>query len=102
MEKESEDGPVPEGVGLPDQPQACAAAHVHPGIGWYGVPGPGISHPHPQQKVYPYLLRGVVVKKCGNSEIFNSDQGCQFTSESSIGVLKASVITISTDRRRGH
>jgi len=27
------------------------------------APGPNISLPHPQHKVYPYLLRGVVVAR---------------------------------------
>lgn len=119
------------------------------------APGPNTSRPHPQHKVYPYLLRGVVVKRpnqvwstdityirlahgfvylvavidwysrkvlswrisntldtmfcadCleealqryGNPEIFNTDQGCQFTSESFTGVLKKHGIAISMDGR---
>lgn len=119
------------------------------------APGPNTSRPHPQHKVYPYLLRGTVVTKpnqvwstdityirlahgfaylvavidwysrkvlswrisntldaifcvdCleealqryGNPEIFNTDQGCQFTSESFTGVLKAHDIAISMDGR---
>lgn len=119
------------------------------------APGPNTSRPHPQHKVYPYLLRGVVVTKpnqvwstdityirlahgfvylvavidwysrrvlswrisntmdtafcvdCleealqryGNPEIFNTDQGCQFSSESFTGVLKAHGIAISMDGR---
>ncbi len=119
------------------------------------APGPATSRPHPQHKVYPYLLRGVVVARpnqvwstdityirlahgfvylvavidwysrrvlswrinntldtafcvdCleeallryGNPEIFNTDQGCQFTSESFTGVLKAHSIAISMDGR---
>jgi putative transposase len=35
----------------------------------------------------------------GSPEIFNSDQGCQFTSEAFTGVLKAHSITISMDGR---
>lgn len=35
----------------------------------------------------------------GSPEIFNSDQGCQFTSEAFTGVLKAHGITISMDGR---
>ena len=119
------------------------------------APGPNTSRPHPQHKVYPYLLRGVVVTKpnqvwstdityirlahgfvylvavidwysrkvlswrisntldtmfcadCleealqryGNPEIFNTDQGCQFTSERFTGVLKKHGIAISMDGR---
>jgi len=119
------------------------------------APGPNTSRPHPQHKVYPYLLRGVVVERpnqvwstdityirlahgfvylvavidwysrkvlswrisntldtafcvdCleeaiqryGNPEIFNTDQGCQFTSDSFTGVLKAHGIAISMDGR---
>jgi putative transposase len=33
------------------------------------------------------------------TEIFNTDQGCQFTSERFTGVLKAQGITISIDAR---
>lgn len=119
------------------------------------APGPNTSRPHPQHKIYPYLLRGVEVTRpnqvwstdityirlahgfvylvavidwysrkvlswrisntldtvfcvdCleealtryGNPEIFNTDQGCQFTSESFTGVLKAHGIAISMDGR---
>ena len=119
------------------------------------APGPNASRPHPQHKVYPYLLRGVVVNRpnqvwstdityirlargfvylvaiidwysrrvlswrisntmdtafcvdCleealqrhGSPEIFNSDQGSQFTSDAFTGVLKARDITISMDGR---
>lgn len=119
------------------------------------APGPDTSRPHPQHKVYPYLLRGVDVtrpnqvwstdityirlahgfvylvavidwysrrvlswrisntmdtafcvdcleealQRFGNPGIFNTDQGCQFTSESFTGVLKARGIAISMDGR---
>ena len=119
------------------------------------APGPNTSRPHPQHKVYPYLLRGVNVtrpnqvwstdityirlahgfvylvavidwysrrvlswrisntmdtafcvdcleealQRDGNPEIFNTDQGSQFTSESFTGVLKAHGIAISMDGR---
>ena len=119
------------------------------------APGPDTSRPHPQHKVYPYLLRGVEIERpnqvwstdityvrlargfvylvavidwysrkvlawrvsntldsgfcvdClgqalqayGNPEIFNSDQGCQFTSDAFTGTLKAQGIAISMDGR---
>jgi len=119
------------------------------------APGPNTSRPHPQHKIYPYLLRGVTVVRpnhvwstdityirlahgfvylmavidwysrkvlawrvsntldgrfcveCleqallafGIPEIFNTDQGCQFTSESFTGVLKRHNIDISMDGR---
>jgi putative transposase len=119
------------------------------------APGPNTSRRHPQHKVYPYLLRGVLVTRpnqvwstdityirlprgfvylvavidwysrkvlswrlsntldsgfcvdCleqalqvyGSPEIFNTDQGCQFTSEAFTGVLKAYGIAISMDGR---
>ena len=119
------------------------------------VPSPATSRTHPQHKVYPYLLRGVVVVKpnqvwstdityirlargfaylvavidgysrrvlswrISNSmevafcvdcleealrhhpkpEVFNSDQGAQFTSEAFTGALKREGITISMDGR---
>jgi putative transposase len=119
------------------------------------APGPNTSRPHPEHKIYPYLLRGVAVVRpnqvwstdityirlahgfaylvaiidwysrrvlswrisnsmeavfcvdCledalrthGKPEIFNSDQGSQFTSESFTGVLKREVIDISMDGR---
>ena len=119
------------------------------------APGPNTSRPHPEHKVYPYLLRGVSVVRpnqvwstdityirlehgfaylvaiidwysrrvlgwrisnsmdamfcvdCleeslrthGNPEMFNSDQGSQFTSEAFTGVLKREGIVISMDGR---
>ena len=119
------------------------------------APGPNTSHPHPQHKIYPYLLRGVNVTRpnqvwstdityvrlprgfvylvavidwysrkvlawrlsntldtgfcvdCleqalqayGAPEIFNTDQGCQFTSAAFTDVLKTKDITISMDGR---
>jgi putative transposase len=119
------------------------------------APGPNTSRPHPEHKVYPYLLRGLAIDRpnqvwssdityirlargfvylvavidwysrkvlawrvsntldsgfcvdClgqalqdfGLPEIFNSDQGCQFTSEAFTGALKARGIAISMDGR---
>ena len=118
------------------------------------VPGPHTSRPHPEHKVYPYLLRGVRVERpdqvwstdityvrlrtgfvylvaiidwysryvlawelsrsmetgfCTSAldwalqhaqpEIFNSDQGAQFTSEEFTGRLRARGIRISMDGR---
>ena len=119
------------------------------------APGPNTSRPHPEHKVYPYLLRGVLVvrpdqvwstdityirlargfaclvavidwcsrrvlswrisnsmeaefcvdcleealRRHGKPEIFNSDQGAQFTSDAFTGVLKREGITISMDGR---
>jgi len=119
------------------------------------APWPNTSRRHPQHKVYPYLLRGVLVTRpnqvwstdityirlprgfvylvavidwysrkvlswrlsntmdsgfcvdCleqalqtyGAPEIFNTDQGSQFTSEAFTGVLKSHGISISMDGR---
>jgi putative transposase len=119
------------------------------------APGPNTSHPHPQHKIYPYLLRGVNVirpnqvwstdityirlargfvylaavidwysrkvlawrlsntldsdfcvdcleqslRTYGTPEIFNTDQGSQFTSHAFTGVLKEHEIAISMDGR---
>ncbi|AEK58271.1 integrase catalytic subunit [Acidithiobacillus caldus SM-1] len=119
------------------------------------APGPHTSTPHPEHKVYPYLLRGLVIERPGQvwstdityvrlkqgfvylvaimdwysrkvlswrisntmdtafcvdcleealqrygaPEIFNSDQGSQFTSEAFVGVLKAHDVRISMDGR---
>ena len=125
-------------------------------LGLAGIaPGPNTSHPHPQHKIYPYLLRGVIVtrpnqvwstdityirlargfaylaavidwysrkvlawrlsntldsefcvdcleqslRSYGTPEIFNTDQGCQFTSDAFTGVLKLHGIAISMDGR---
>ncbi len=117
-------------------------------------PGPNTSKPHPQNPVYPYLLRGVKVchpnhvwstditylrlnkgfaylvaiidwysryvldweislnleadfcvstlKRVidrGTCEIFNTDQGSQFTSHAFVSVLKSQEIAISMDGR---
>jgi putative transposase len=119
------------------------------------APGPNTSRPHPEHKIYPYLLRGVPVvrpnqvwstdityvrldrgfvyltaiidwysrkvlawrisntldssfcvecleqalQQYGTPEIFNTDQGCQFTSEAFTIVLLAQGISISMDGR---
>ena len=119
------------------------------------APGPSTSRPHPEHKIYPYLLRGVAVVRpnqvwstdityiglehgfaylvavidwysrrvlawrlsntleagfcvdCledalrthGTPEIFNTDQGSQFTSEAFTGVLLDAGIAISMDGR---
>lgn len=119
------------------------------------APGPNTSRPHPQHKVYPYLLRGIDVirpdqvwstdityirlprgfvylvavidwysrkvlswqvsntldsefcvacleqalQTYGCPEIFNTDQGSQFTSDVFTGLLKAHGIAISMDGR---
>jgi len=119
------------------------------------APGPNTSRPHPEHKVYPYLLRGVPVVRpnqvwstdityirlprgfaylvaiidwysrrvlswrisnsmeavfcvdCledalrthGKPEVFNSDQGSQFTSVAFTGVLEREGIVISMDGR---
>ena len=119
------------------------------------APGPNTSRPHPEHKVYPYLLRGVPVVRpdqvwgtdltyirlahgfaylvaiidwysrrvlswrisntmeaafcvdCleealrihGTPEIFNSDQGSQFTSDAFTDVLKREGVVISMDGR---
>jgi putative transposase len=119
------------------------------------APGPNTSLPHPQHKIYPYLLRGVDVtrpnqvwstdityirlargfvylaavidwysrkvlawrlsntldsgfcvdcleqslKTYDTPEIFNTDQGCQFTSDAFTGALKLHDIAISMDGR---
>ena len=125
-------------------------------IGLAGMaPGPNTSRPHPEHRVYPYLLRGVAVTRpnqvwstdityvrlehgfaylvaiidwysrkvlswrlsnsmdalfcldClegairlyGKPEIFNSDQGVQFTSTAFTGILKREGIKISMDGR---
>lgn len=125
-------------------------------LGLAGIaPGPNTSRPHPQHKIYPYLLRGVDVtrpnqvwstdityirltrgfvylvavidwysrkvlawrlsntldsgfcvdcleqalKTYGSPEIFNTDQGSQFTSDAFTGTLKARDIAISMDGR---
>lgn len=117
-------------------------------------PRKGLSRKHPEHKIYPYLLRGLEVKKAnqvwvadityiplpkgfcylvavmdwhsryvlswrvsntldadfcvealkealttGKPDIFNTDQGCQFTSQAFTGVLTEKEIAISMDGR---
>lgn len=122
---------------------------------WAITPNPNTSRAHPEHKIYPYLLRGLVIDRpnqvwatdityipmqkgfmylvaildwatrrvlawrlsntltadfCvaalneailryGTPEVFNSDQGSQFTSEEFTGVLKKHEIQISMDGR---
>jgi len=125
-------------------------------LGLAGIaPGPNTSRPHPQHKVYPYLLRGLEVSRTnqvwstdvtyirlargfvylvaiidwysrkvlawqvsntldssfcvecletaiqahGVPDIFNTDQGCQFTATAFTDVLKRHGIKISMDGR---
>ena len=119
------------------------------------APGPNTSQPHPQHKIYPYLLRGVnitrpnqvwsaditylrlprgfvylaavidwysrkvlawrisnttdagfcvdslqqALQQYGRPEIFNSDQGSQFTSQAFTDILKQHDVAISMDGR---
>jgi len=119
-------------------------------------PKPRTSQPHPEHKIYPYLLRGIdinwpnmvwttdityipmnrgfmylvavmdwysrkvlswrlsntmeadfcveavaeAIKRYGRPEIFNTDQGAQFTSKAFTGLLKRHNIAISMDGRR--
>lgn len=119
------------------------------------APGPNTSRAHPENKVYPYLLRGLAIvrpnqvwstdityirlahgfaylvavidwysrkvlswrisnsmesvfcndcleealRSHGKPEIFNSDQGSQFTSDGFTGILKREGIAISMDGR---
>jgi putative transposase len=119
------------------------------------APGPNTSRPHPEHKIYPYLLRGLMIdrpgqvwstdityvrllhgfvylvaimdwysrkvlswrisntmeaefcvacleealQRYGAPEIFNTDQGSQFTSEAFTGVLQAHDVRISMDGR---
>jgi putative transposase len=119
-------------------------------------PKPRTSRPHPEHKIYPYLLRGLSIKqpnqvwaadityipmnrgfmylvavmdwysrkvlafrvsntmevdfcieavdeaieRYGSPEIFNTDQGSQFTSDAFTGLLTDNGITISMDGRR--
>jgi putative transposase len=99
-------------------------------------PKPNLSKPHPQHKVYPYLLRGLEITRANHvwatdityipmargfcylmaimdwasrkvlawrlsntlaPEIFNTDQGSQFTSEAFIKILEDHDINISMD-----
>lgn len=88
------------------------------------APGPNTSKAHPEHEVYPYLMavidwfsRKVLSWRINNSmeaefcvdcledalrmhgtpEIFNSDQGAQFTSDAFTKVLKRESVTISMD-----
>jgi putative transposase len=145
---------VPAGTRSSSESQARATAVANDGIGRYGT-GPNTSKPHPQHKVYPYLLRGVdvvrpnqvwstdityirlphgfvylvaiidwysrkvlswrlsnsmdatfcvecleaAIQQYGAPEVFNSDQGTQFTSTCFTSVLVEHGIAISMDGR---
>ncbi len=134
------------------EPQAGTALDAKTGLGRH-VARANTSKPHPQHKVYPYLLRGVevvrpnqvwstdityirllhgfvylvaiidwysrkvlgwrlsntidagfcvdcleeAIKAYGVPEVFNTDQGSQFTSDSFTGVLLDNGIAISMD-----
>jgi len=56
----------------------------------------GGSKCHPQGAPCIEALEDAIAKY-GRPEIFNSDQGCQFTSDDFTGVLKANGIKISMD-----
>jgi len=146
-------------VYLKEQGHAVNRKHVQRLMRVLGLagmaPGPSTSKPHPAHKVYPYLLRGVMItgpdqvwstdityirlehgfaylvaiidwysrrvlawrlsntleagfcvdcledamRTHGKPEIFNTDQGSQFTSEAFTGVLVREGIKISMDGR---
>jgi putative transposase len=52
---------------------------------------PRTGDPHPQHRIYPYLLRSLAITR--------PDQGSQFTSFEFTGVLKEAEITIPMDGR---
>jgi|GEM_PF-1600233 len=91
---------------------------------------PRLSQPHPWNKVYPYLLKGLkltraklkvlswrisntlspsfcvealeeAIARYGIPEIFNNDQSSQFTSKSFTSILESHGIQISMDDRDG-
>jgi putative transposase len=73
-------------------------------------PKPNTSKSTPGHRIYPYLLRdllrGLVVERVnqvwstdGTPEIFNSDQGSQFTSTAFTSVLLEHGVAISMDGR---
>jgi putative transposase len=146
-------------VYLKEQGHAVNRKHVQRLMRILGLagmaPGPATSRPHPEHKIYPYLLRGVAVVRpnqvwstdityirlehgfaylvaiidwyarrvlawrisntldagfcvdCleealhthGSPEVFNTDQGSQFTSQAFTGVLLREGIAISMDGR---
>jgi putative transposase len=71
---------------------------------------PRTTVPNPGHRVYPYLLRDLTIdrpnqvwcadlKRFGRPEIFNTDQGSQFTSPRFTGVLQDAGARISMDGR---
>ena len=79
---------------------------------------PNTSKPNPGHKVYPYLLRGLEINRVnqvwatdityipmarglskGRPQIFNTDQGSQFTSEAFTSMLLAQGVQVSMDGR---
>lgn len=55
---------------------------------------PNTSKPNPEHRVYPYLLRGLEIDR---PDIFNTDQGSQFTSLAFTTVLETAGVRISMD-----
>ena len=71
---------------------------------------PRTSIPHPEHRACKYLLRGLDAEFCiqaleealaryGPPEIFNTDQGSQFTSPRFVDVLKDAGVRVSMDGR---
>jgi putative transposase len=64
---------------------------------------PNTSKPAEGHRIYPYLLRGLAVEEAlvrhGRPEIFNTDQGSQFTSAAFTDLLLDNAIAISMDGR---
>ena len=61
---------------------------------------PRTTKPEPGHKIYPYLLRGLSIERPNQvwaMDIFNTDQGSQFTSAAFTGVLDDNGIAISMD-----
>ncbi len=90
-------------------------------------PKPRLSQAHPSHRLYPYLLRGSILDwfsryvlawelsvtldgqfcrdalerplASGRPEVFNNDQGAQFTSDAFTSLLRAAEVQISMDGR---
>ncbi|MET4219930.1 putative transposase [Bradyrhizobium sp. LB14.3] len=61
---------------------------------------PRTTKPEPGHKIYPYLLRGLAIERANQvwaMDIFNTDEGSQFTGAAFTGVLASHDIAISMD-----